>query len=1144
MSQIAFAHLHSHTEFSLLDGSNRIRDYLDRVKELGMSSAAITDHGVMYGVVDFYKYAKSIGIHPVLGCEVYVAPGDMTQKGESRDRYFHLVLLAENNTGYQNLIKLVSIGFTKGFYYRPRIDLKTLKTHHEGIIALSACLAGELPKMLLKGQYNAACRLAKTYHDIFGDGNYYLELQDHGIPEQKTLNSLLIRMGHELSIPLVATNDVHYTRAEDAVSHDVLLCIQTKAKVAAKDRLRYDGGQYYVKSPAEMLSLFPEVPEALENTEKIAKRCQVELIFNHYHLPRYDTPEGTNSWEYLNRLCMEGLKRLYPDTWGSRQEKLSYELSVIQKMGFVDYFLITWDFIHYAKEHGIPVGPGRGSAAGSLVSYCLGITEIDPTKYNLLFERFLNPERVTMPDIDVDFCYERRGEVINYVIEKYGKENVAQIVTFGTLAAKGVIRDVGHALGVAPAVIAQVTKLIPPDANTTITSALENMEELKKWYENDAEIKNLLDTAKKLEGLPRHTSTHAAGVVICPRPVTEFVPVCQSSDGGIQTQYIMTTLEELGLLKMDFLGLRTLTVIKKAQREASENSQKEVLIDYSDPAVFQYIGTGQTDGIFQLESEGMKQFMKQLKPKCLEDLIAGISLYRPGPMDFIPQYIAGKECPEKIAYEIPQLEEILSPTYGCIVYQEQVMQIVRKLAGYSFGRADLVRRAMSKKKTAVMEKERQYFLYGNEETGLPGCIKNGIDSEAANKVFDGMIDFAKYAFNKSHAATYAVVAYQTAYLKYYYPAEFLAALMSSVRDDSGKVAGYLLLSRQMSIEIEKPDIRRGGVEFATERGTIIYSLAAIRKVGEGVVEAIVAERTKNEFRDFKDFLTRMSARSGFDKSTVEALIKAGALDCFGHTRKHLIKEYPDILNQIQNNRKNGMLGQSPLFSLFDNSSHAPGHEEEYPKAVILADEKEVLGIYLSGHPLEEHYSEWISRITAKSTDFIFQENGICQLPDGGRVTVGGLVSKIVEKQTRKKTAMAYVTLEDLVGTVEIVVFPEAYSRYRDRLSEGTALFCTGKVQAEDEKDAKLVLDKCEVFSGTACGKSAQIWLQFKDKDGYEKVIPALDRLFSSYPGTGCVIIYLRDTAQMKKITTKGLDACETVVNQLNLLLGAKNVCIK
>lgn len=1142
MNQISFSHLHSHTEFSLLDGSNRIKDYLDYVKELGMTSAAITDHGVMYGAIEFYKYAKSIGIHPVLGCEVYVAPGDMEEKSGQTQRYFHLVLLAENNVGYQNLLKIVSLGFTNGFYYRPRIDFKTLEQYHEGLIALSACLAGEVSKKLLKGSYRAACETAIRYKHLFGSDHYYLELQDHGLPEQKKVNEQLVKMSQELSIPLVATNDVHYTKKEDAAAHDVLLCIQTKKKLTDSDRLRYEGGQYYVKSPEEMQALFPKYTEALQNTYKIAERCQVELTFNDYHLPEFTAPDGLSSWDYLNKLCKDGLKKRYPDHYEEHKPQLIYELNTIKEMGFIDYFLIVWDFINYAKSHGIPVGPGRGSAAGSIVSYCLGITEIDPKKYNLLFERFLNPQRVTMPDIDVDFCYERRHEVIQYVIDKYGKDHVAQIVTFGTLAAKGVLRDVGKVLDIDSSTISRITKLIPSDPAATISSALSSVPELKKLYDNNSSVQKLMAMASKLEGLPRHTSTHAAGIVICPKPVTEFVPVCLSTDGTISTQYIMTTLEELGLLKMDFLGLRTLTSINKALQEAEQGSGRKISIDYEDPAVYQYIGTGQTDGIFQLESDGMRQFMRQLKPTTLEDLIAGISLYRPGPMDFIPKYLKGKAKPHSITYEIPQLEQILAPTYGCIIYQEQVMQIVRLLAGYNFGRADLVRRAMSKKKAAIMEQERQVFLYGDHE--IPGCEKNGIPVDSANRVFDQMIDFAKYAFNKSHAAAYAVVAYQTAYLKYYYPAYYLAALMTSIRSANTEVAEYLLLSRQLQIPIENPNVQEGSAEFTVRNGKILYSLSAIRDVGDSVVEEIVRLRSEKPFRDLKDFITRMSCK-GLSKTAVEALIKAGALDCMGHPRKHMMEQYPSILNQIQYEKKNGTIGQTSLLSLLSHNESAKT-EIEYSKADLLSYEKEVLGVYLSGHPLDQHYDEWISTISAKSSDFIFIQ-GECHVKDGEKATIGGIITNINIKITKSKKAMAILILEDMLGSVEVVVFPQQYENLKSMLKEGEKYYLQGIIKQEDEKDAKLILEKAFLF-GTliASASKKELWIQFLNYSECQKKLKNVQDILEQYHGTEVVTVYLylRMEKKVKKLKYRVKAENRQYIEALVAVCGSENVYAK
>ena len=847
---MSFTHLHVHTEYSLLDGSNKIKEYVSRVKELGMNSAAITDHGVMYGVIDFYKAARAAGIKPILGCEVYVAPGSRFDRELSHgdDRYSHLVLLAENNKGYQNLMKIVSKGFVEGYYYKPRVDMEVLETYHEGIIALSACLAGEVQRYLVRGLYEEAKETAYKYEKCFGKGNFFLELQDHGIPEQKTVNAGLMRMSQETGIELVATNDVHYTYAEDAEPHDILLCLQTGKKLSDENRMRYEGGQYFVKSEEEMRALFPYAAQAIDNTQKIADRCNVEIEFGVTKLPHFDVPEGYDSWTYLNKLCHEGLVRRYPDKHEELLPKLDYELSVIQKMGYVDYFLIVWDFINYARTHGIPVGPGRGSAAGSLVSYTTGITNIDPIRYNLLFERFLNPERVTMPDIDIDFCYERRSEVIDYVIEKYGKDCVTQIVTFGTLAARGVIRDVGRVMDLPYNFCDTIAKNIPNELNITIDKALIMNPELRSMYESDETVKRLIDMAKRLEGLPRHTSMHAAGVVISQKAMDEYVPLSRSSDGTITTQFVMTTIEELGLLKMDFLGLRTLTVISDAVKLVEKNHGIKIdvdNIDYDDKKVLDSIGTGRCDGVFQLESAGMKNFMKELKPQSLEDVIAGISLYRPGPMDFIPKYIKGKNEPESVTYVCKELEPILEPTYGCIVYQEQVMQIVQNLAGYTMGQADNIRRAMSKKKQYVIDAERQNFVYGNEEQGIKGCIANGISEQAANQIYDSMVDFAKYAFNKSHAAAYAVVAYQTAYLKYYYPVEFMAALMTSVIDNTRKVAEYIYSCRQMGIKVLSPDINEGEGRFLATKDGIRYGMYAIKSIGRQVIDIILAEREAN-----------------------------------------------------------------------------------------------------------------------------------------------------------------------------------------------------------------------------------------------------------------------------------------------------------
>ena len=1054
-----FTHLHVHTEYSLLDGSNKIKEYVARVKELGMDSAAITDHGVMYGVIDFYRAAREAGINPILGCEVYVAPGSRFDRevGSGDDRYYHLVLLAENNQGYSNLMKIVSKAFVEGFYYKPRVDLELLEKYHDGIIALSACLAGEVARYLARGMYEDAKIVALRYQDIFGKGNFFLELQDHGIPEQQTVNQQLLRMHRETGIDLVATNDVHYTMAEDAEPHDVLLCLQTQKKLSDENRMRYEGGQYYVKSPEEMARLFPYALEALENTHKIAERCHVEIEFGVTKLPKYDVPDGLTSWEYLNKLCYEGLEQRYHPVTEELKKRLDYELSTIKNMGYVDYFLIVWDFIKYARDNDIMVGPGRGSAAGSLVAYTLGITQLDPIRYDLLFERFLNPERVSMPDIDVDFCFERRQEVIDYVRRKYGDDCVVQIVTFGTLAARGVIRDVGRVLDMPYAQVDTIAKMIPQELNITIDKALGMNPELRKAYEEQDDIHRLIDLAKRLEGLPRHTSMHAAGVVISQKDVSEYVPLSRAQDGSIVTQFTMTTLEELGLLKMDFLGLRTLTVIQNAVKMVEKSTgmlldmQK---IDYNDKKVLDSLGTGRTDGVFQLESAGMKSFMKELKPQSLEDVIAGISLYRPGPMDFIPQYIRGKNRPDTIRYDCPQMEPILKPTYGCIVYQEQVMQIVRELAGYTLGRSDLVRRAMSKKKASVMAKERQNFVYGNVEEGVPGCIANGISEEIANKIYDEMTDFAKYAFNKSHAAAYAVVSYQTAYLKYYYPVEFMAALMTSVVEMPNKVAEYISVCRQMGIRILPPDINHGFYGFSVDNGAIRYALSAIKSIGRPVIEGIVREREEHgEYTSLKTFIERNIDQ--INKRVVENLIKAGALDCLEGNRNQKMTVYTQIIDSINQDKKHTMAGQ---LSLFDIAPEEDKNEfeirmpqaAEYPKETILTFEKEVLGIYLSGHPLERYRNMMEKMISAKTSDFQpDDETGIPEVYDNQKVIVGGMITDKTIKYTKNNKVMAFLTVEDLVGTVEVVVFPRDYEKCQMFLNEDARLFIQGRVSAEE-----------------------------------------------------------------------------------------------
>ena len=1119
-----FAHLHVHTEYSLLDGSNKIKEYVGRVKELGMNSAAITDHGVMYGVIDFYRAAKAAGIKPILGCEVYVAPNSRFDRelAGGEDRYYHLVLLAENNTGYANLMKIVSKGFVEGYYYKPRVDKEVLRTYSEGIIALSACLAGEVQRYISKGLYDEAKNKALEYEEIFGKGNYFLELQDHGIPEQAFVNQKLMQMSEELGIELVATNDVHYTYAEDEKPHDILLCIQTGKKLADENRMRYEGGQYYVKSPEQMAALFPYALQALENTQKIANRCNVEIEFGVTKLPKYEVPDGMTSWEYLNKLCFEGLERRYGNPGEELKERLTYELDTIHNMGYVDYFLIVWDFINYAKTHGIAVGPGRGSAAGSIVSYCLEITDIDPIRYQLLFERFLNPERVTMPDIDVDFCYERRQEVIDYVVRKYGKDRVVQIVTFGTLAARGVIRDVGRVMDLPYAFVDSIAKMIPQELNITIDKALKMNPELRKSYESDEQVKYLIDMSRRLEGLPRHSSMHAAGVVISQKSVDEYVPLSRASDGSITTQFTMTTLEELGLLKMDFLGLRTLTVIQNAVKMAKKRTPDLDIdkIDYNDQDVLDYIGTGKTDGIFQIESAGMKSFMKELKPHSLEDIIAGISLYRPGPMDFIPQYIKGKNDANSITYDCPQLEPILAPTYGCIVYQEQVMQIVRDLAGYTLGRSDLLRRAMSKKKADVMQKERQIFVYGDEENGVPGCIKNGIDEKTANKIYDEMIDFAKYAFNKSHAAAYAVVAYQTAFLKYYYPVEFMAALMTSVIENPPKVAEYIYACRHMDIKILPPDINRGVADFSVDEGCIRYGLMAIKGVGRPVIDVIVKDREEfGPFKNLEDFITRISMKDTMNKRVIESFIKAGALDCLGGTRKQFMSIYIQIVEHVSQEKKYAMTGQMTLFDLVDDDQKSDFEIKlpdvgEYAKETSLAFEKEVLGIYISGHPLEAYEETWKRNISATTADFQpDEETGRAKVRDGAKEIVGGMITEKTVKATKTNQMMAFLTVEDLLGTVEIVVFPRDYEKNREYLEVDQKVFVKGRVSEEEEKASKLICEKIVPFERT----KKELWIQFPDKAAYMEQEPIVFGYLADSEGDDEVVIYCQQERAVKRL---------------------------
>ncbi len=1146
---MAFTHLHVHTEYSLLDGSSKISELLPRARELGMDSLAITDHGVMYGVIDFYKKAKEVGVKPILGCEIYVAPGSRFDREQSRgeDRYYHLVLLAENNQGYKNLMKIVTRGFTEGYYYKPRVDYEILERYHEGIIALSACLAGEIPNKILKEDYEGARAAARRMNELFGPGNFFLELQDHGLRQQTQVNSVIMRMSKELDIPLVVTNDVHYIKEEDAVPHDLLLCIQTGKLVTDEDRMRYEGGQFFLKSEEEMQKVFPYAREALENTHKIAERCNVEIVFGEQKVPKFDVPEGYDAFSYLKELCEEGLVKRYGDPPPEDlKERLAYELDTIRNMGYVDYFLIVWDFIRFAKSQGIAVGPGRGSAAGSIVSYCLKITDIDPIRYQLIFERFLNPERVSMPDIDIDFCYERRQEVIDYVYEKYGKDKVVQIITFGTMAARMAVRDVGRVMNIPYAQVDKVAKMIPMELGITIEKALNHNPELRQAYEADEVTKNLIDMSMRLEGLPRHTSIHAAGVVIGSEPLDEFVPLSRGADNVITTQFTMTTIEELGLLKMDFLGLRTLTVIQDAVRMVEKKTGQPLdinAIDYDDPEVYEMIGQAKTDGVFQLESAGMKSFMRELKPGNLEDIIAGISLYRPGPMDFIPKYIKGKNNRDSIRYSCPELEEILEPTYGCIVYQEQVMQIVMKLAGYTLGRSDLVRRAMSKKKADVMAKERANFVYGNEEEGVEGCIRRGIPEDVANHVFDEMIDFAKYAFNKSHAAAYAVVAYQTAWLRCHYPMEFMAALLTSVITNPKKITEYINTCRSMGIRILQPDINEGESGFSVSGDAIRYGLSAIKSLGKNVIDVMIEEREAHgRYKNLKDFMERLTSKE-INKRTIENLIKSGALDSLGATRRQLMMVYAYVLDEVTREKKENVTGQMSLFDFFSEEEKKE-YEIQYPDvgefemAQKLAFEKEVLGIYVSGHPLQDYMASMEKQITAKSTDFEpDEESGLAVVKDGRNYIVGGLISNVTVKLTKTNQNMAFVTLEDLYGTVEVILFPRDYQKYRDLLVMDTGVYVRGRASVSEE-NGKLVAETVTSMDAVP----TEIWIQVENIGCFQEKRDMLYNIIRRAPGDREIIIYSREEKAVKRLPSyENISGEAPVLEELQNLFGEKNI---
>ena len=1146
---MSFTHLHVHTGYSLLDGSCKIKEIISRAKELNMTSLAITDHGVMYGVIDFYKEAKAQGIKPILGCEVYVSPSSRFEKqAKQGDRYYHLILLAKNNKGYENLTKIVSKGFTEGFYYKPRIDFELLQEYHEGIIALSACLAGEIPKLISRGREDDARKAAQKYKDLFGEDSFYLELQNHGIPEQKYVNQVLVKIGKELDIPLVATNDIHYINAEDAKAHDILLCIQTGKTVSDPDRMRYEGGQFFLKSEDEMKALFPYAIDAVENTGKIADMCDVEIKFGETKLPEYPVPNQMSAKEYLESLCQSGFERNYPNDYPNREEiksRMYYELGVIEKMGYIDYFLIVWDYINYASSKGISVGPGRGSAAGSVVSYCLGITDIDPIKYNLIFERFLNPERVSMPDIDVDFADERRGEVIEYVVNKYGSERVCQIITFGTLQARGVIRDVGRAMEIPYARCDSIAKMIPMDKDITLGLALERNKELKELYDSDEVVHELINYSLKLEGLPRHASIHAAGVVISKKAVEEYVPLALGVDNAVTTQFTMTTLEELGLLKMDFLGLRTLTVLQNALAMIKKNHGIDIdlkNIDYDDKKVYEFISTGRTDAVFQLESGGMQSFMKRLKPENLEDIIAGISLYRPGPMDFIPKYIAGKNNKDKVSYDTPQLISILEPTYGCIVYQEQVMQIVRDLAGYTMGGSDEVRRAMSKKKAHIMEMERKNFVYGNEEKGIKGCINNGIGEDVANKIFDEMIDFASYAFNKSHAACYAVVSYQTAYLKYYYPKEFMAASLTSVSDNPTKLIEYMGGLSDMGIKILPPDVNLGEGAFSVDEDGIRFGLSTIKGVGKAVSDAIVRERTLNgKFLSLENFINRLPQKD-LNKRSIEGFIKSGAIDGMEGNRHEKILNAELFIDKKSKESKAVIPGQMSFFDVVseeDKDSFVSEliHIEEYPKEELLKYEMEVMGMYVSGHPLEEYISLLEKHSDARSIDFYPDENGEIPLESGIKLTIGGLLVEVNKRFTKKGDMMAICTLEDLYGRIELVVFPKAFENYGNELIEGGKVFVKGRVDTSGEEEGKLIVDTVSEFGRV----KKELWIQYADKESYEEDLGNLLTDIGMMSGNDSVIIYLKKERAKKDLGGEWGVPADEAVRILGERLGSDNV---
>ena len=1152
---MSFVHLHVHTEYSLLDGACRIGAMMDRVKELGQTAIAITDHGVMYGCIDFYKAAKAAGVKPIIGCEVYVAPRTMADRVHGIDNEaYHLVLLCENMTGYQNLCKLVSEAFTHGFYGKPRVDLALLEKYHEGLIALSACLAGAIPQYLMANDYAAAKEYALKLAAIFGEGNFYLELQDHGIEEQRPVNQGVQRLARETGLPLIVTNDAHYLRKKDAHMQDVLLCVQTGKTVDDENRMKFETEEFYLKSEDEMRELFPNCDDAFENTVRIAQRCNVEFVFNEYHLPSFPVPEGYTNEKYFRKLCYEGFQERYENPPEDYLERLEYEIGVISRMGYVNYYLIVWDFIRYAKESGIPVGPGRGSGAASIVAYCLHITEVDPMKYALIFERFLNPERVSMPDFDTDFCQERRGEVIDYVMRKYGKDHVAQIATFGTMAARGAIRDVGRALNFTYAETDVVAKMVPNALHITLKEALEISAEMKDRYENDDRVKMLIDTAMSLEGMPRNTSTHAAGVVITADPVDSYVPLSRNDD-TIVTQYTMTTIEELGLLKMDFLGLRNLTVIRDAEKQIQKMDpsfdMNKVLDD--DPATFQMLTEGKTQGVFQLESAGMTGVCVNMKAGSIEDITAIVALYRPGPMDSIPTFIANKLDPRKITYKTSKLEPILKVTYGCIVYQEQVIEIFRSLGGYTMGQADNIRRAISKKKMKIIEEERKTFVYGDASRNIDGCINRGVSETAAQSIYDEIVDFANYAFNKAHAVCYAVVSYQTAYLKCHYPRQYMAALMTSVLDSAGKVSGYIAECKELGIPTLPPDINSSDDHFVVEGNAIRFGMGAVKNVGHGLIRSIVAKRTEGgPFKSLEDFLQRMD-EGELNKRAVENLIKCGAMDCFGNHRSELLAVYDSMMDSVSASRKKNLEGQIGLFGMLDEedaSSKIPIPSlPELSRADRMNMEKETTGIYLSGHPMDD-YRPYLRNTHVITIATLMDEESPYQ--DDQIVSVAGIVQGVKMKTTRSNSMMAYVTVEDDTASIEMLAFSNVLSQYGSYLKENQPVVVTGRLSIRDEKEPQIVVNRARPISDYA-NETPQpqreqpkqqklegtLYLRLPSQD--RKLFPKVKAILNMFPGESQAVLYFSDTKV--RLGTR-CQLAPSMIGELKNVLGEGNVVLK